>query len=97
MSEVTQAAERLRRLEWNDHIGNILGRPCFACGALAEILRCGGADIPHKAEYEQAHVLLWTLNAYLEHGDKWREVCEAEIKRITIHDMQPTTPSTGGE
>jgi hypothetical protein len=69
----------------NDELQWILGRPCFAVVPLAEILRRGGrADIPRKVEHEQAFVIHWMLNLYLQHGETWRDVAEAEIKEIQI-------------
>ena len=50
----------------------ILGQPNFACAGTANGLRAVGQEIPRKAEAEQAAVILWMLNLYLIHGDKWR-------------------------
>lgn len=50
----------------------ILGQPNFACAGTANGLRAAGQEIPRKAEAEQAAVILWMLNLYLKHGEKWR-------------------------
>jgi hypothetical protein len=66
----------------DEHTKWILGQPSFACIAIARILKLNGQDIPPKAEAEQAAVIHWMLNLYLEHGENWRQAGEAEIKRI---------------
>ena len=55
----------------NEHTRNILGRPCFACIGIAQLLRDMGHTIARKAEDEQAAVAHWCLNLYLEHGEAW--------------------------
>ena len=52
---------------------DILGRPNFACAALAHAMRADGVDIPRKAEAEQAHVLFKLLGFYSAHGVDWRQ------------------------
>ena len=66
----------------NDEVRWILGRPNFWCYGVAQVLREDGHDIPSKAEEEQAAVIHWLLNIYLEHGDKWRDVAQQETARI---------------
>jgi hypothetical protein len=61
------------QIELNEHTRAILGRPNFACMRIAHQLRKMGHEIPNKAEEEQATVLWWMLNLYLEHGDQWQE------------------------
>lgn len=65
--------------EMNDTLQGILGRPCFACGQIAAILRHRGAEIPRRAEDEQAYVLFWALGLYARHGDDWETVGLAEM------------------
>lgn len=60
----------------------ILGRPNFWCASVAQVLREDGHAIKTKAEEEQAAVIHWLLNLYLQHGDQWRDVAQQETKRI---------------
>jgi hypothetical protein len=69
-------------LPWAAELVEVLGRPNFACASIAELLRFDGADIPRKAEHEQARVIHWLLNHYLQHGRAWRMLAEAELVRI---------------
>ncbi|MDF3830265.1 hypothetical protein P3T83_21440 [Pseudocitrobacter sp. 2023EL-00150] len=64
----------------NDTLIAILGRPNFTCVHLAELLRKSGSEIRRKSEHEQAAVIHWGLNIYLEHGDKWESVAKADIQ-----------------
>jgi hypothetical protein len=57
----------------DDELLDILGRPNFAGGPIARVMRADGADIPHKAEREQAHVLFKLLGFYAAHGVDWRK------------------------
>lgn len=66
--------------EMTTELEHILGRPNFVCGPIAHIFQAAGADIPRKAEAEQAFVLHWMVKLYLTHGDDWREHCEQELK-----------------
>jgi hypothetical protein len=68
--------------ELNEDLRDILGRPNFTCGALASLLRTAGQDIAYKAEDEQAAVIYFLLGFYLQHGQKWIEAVDAEIKRL---------------
>lgn len=59
--------------ELNDDLAEILGRPNFACGQLAHLMvKVGDADIPRKAEAEQAAVIFKLLGFYAERGTEWR-------------------------
>lgn len=79
----------------NDDLVAILGRPCFTCAHLAELMRKSGDDIRRKAEHEQAAVIYWFLGLYLEHGDKWEAVAKAEIQsRVAAAGINL---ETGGE
>jgi hypothetical protein len=46
------------------------------------MLREDGHEIKTRAEDEQAAVIHWLLNLYLEHGDQWREIAQQETARI---------------
>lgn len=81
--------------DMDEHLLQILGRPNFRCGHIAQVLRLGGAEINPKAEHEQAAVVHWMLTLYLAHGAKWWEVATEEIKRI--QSEHPAEPSLGGE
>lgn len=65
--------------EINGELLAILGRPCFMCGGIADVMRKTGKDIPRKAEMEQAHVLFYLLKLYAEHGERWAEVGDSEL------------------
>lgn len=72
----------IEKIYFSDEIGFILGRPNFWCCRYADLLRRDGCDIPQKAEAEQAAVIHWMLNLYLEHGDGWRDVAVSESERM---------------
>lgn len=55
----------------NDKMKFVLGLPNFRCGPEAQRLRLAGADIPHKAEAEQAAVIHWLLPFAIEGGEDW--------------------------
>jgi hypothetical protein len=63
----------------DDETRYILGIPNFQAGPIAHRFRAGGADIPRKAEAEQAFVLRKMLNLYLQHGAKWRDEFVREL------------------
>lgn len=66
----------------NDDIVSILGRPNFMCSQFAEFLRMDGMEIRRKSEHEQAAVIHWFMNLYLQHGAGWGNVARAELERI---------------
>ncbi|MDR7949171.1 hypothetical protein [Achromobacter aegrifaciens] len=66
----------------NDDLIEILGRPNFACGQLATLLRAGGHVIKNKAEHEQAAVIHFLLGHYLKHGNDWHERVGAAFEAI---------------
>ncbi|HID8536575.1 TPA: hypothetical protein ACXIMI_001697 [Stenotrophomonas maltophilia] len=66
----------------NESVRQILGRPNFACIELAAMLRMRGDDIPHRAESEQAAVLRFLLNCYLELPDRWHDNARDKLRRI---------------
>jgi hypothetical protein len=64
------------------HLAVVLGWPNYKCGQFAPIFRRAGHDIPHKAEREQAFVLHWLTKLVLQHGEKWAEHGDQEIKTM---------------
>jgi hypothetical protein len=58
-------------------------------------LREDGHEIATKAEDEQAAVIHWLLNLYLEHAAQWREVAQQETARIKAESrlFQPPAES----
>lgn len=79
---VIEQNRRSLLFELDDQVSYILGRPNFACGGIARILRKEGRDIPEKAEDEQAAVIYWMLGLYLEHGEIWLNVAEEKLREI---------------
>ncbi|HYE73569.1 MAG TPA: hypothetical protein VEF04_09560 [Blastocatellia bacterium] len=67
------------KIELNEHTRAILGRPNFMCRNIAIRLRELGQVIPSKAEEEQAAVLCFLLNIYLEHGEKYVDVANEKL------------------
>lgn len=78
------------QIELNEHTRAILGRPNFKCIAIAHHLRTLGHDIPNKSEDEQAAVIAFLLNTYLEHGDNWLEKAN-EILRGANNNTRDTS------
>ena len=66
----------------DEEIRWILGRPNFTCAGIAAWLREAGHEIKFRSEDEQAAVIYWMMNLYLEHGAEWRN----EAKRIMASD-----------
>lgn len=65
-----------------DNLRDALSMMMWNTGPIASLLRVGGADIPRKAELEQAHVLHWTTHLVLKHGDDWRKIGDEHLKSI---------------
>lgn len=87
LDEQTALVEQLRGgvysiPEIDSDLLEILGRPNFLCSPLAECLRADGVEIPRKSECEQATVIRWMLNLYLQHGAGWRNAANADLQRI---------------
>lgn len=76
--EVTEAKFE----DLSDDIRWILGRPNFACGAIAHIFQAEGRGIAKKAEDEQAFVIHWMLQHYVADRENWRANAEAELTAI---------------
>lgn len=66
----------------NDDLLYILGQPNFRCGPLAAEYRADGADIPAKAEAEQAFVLHRMLGHYLADPVGWRTAWTKDIEDL---------------
>ncbi|QBY56126.1 hypothetical protein [Cupriavidus oxalaticus] len=60
----------------------VLSLMVWRSGQIAHVLRAGGADIPKKAEAEQAHVLHWLIQLALEHGSDWWSRAYASLQEI---------------
>lgn len=65
--------------EMTETIWEILGTPNFRAAQIVHIFRAGGAEIPRKAEAEQAYYIHWALKHAIVHGDKWRDEAEKDI------------------
>lgn len=72
-SQVSAVEQREVLPPLDENLRLILGRPNFACGQLAQMLRLGGQEIERRAEHEQAAVIYFLLNIYLKHGSGWAE------------------------
>ncbi len=71
-----------RHIELNEYTRQILGRPNFACHSVANVLRKSGQEIPFKAEEEQAAVIHWLLNIYLEHGENYEKEANRRLREM---------------
>ncbi len=60
----------------------ILSKMCFTCGPIAHIFQKAGYPIPTHAEEEQAHIILWMLGLYRDHGDDWRTKGDAQLRAM---------------
>lgn len=60
----------------------ILSRMIFTTGPIAHIFQKAGYPIPQHAEEEHAHVTLWMLARYQEHGADWRKKCDVELASL---------------
>lgn len=61
----------------------VLGMPNFRCAPMAHAFRVAGlADIPHKAEAEQAFVIDKLLRHVIAHGPEWRKHANAELDQM---------------
>lgn len=77
-AQLANTAEPFR--EMNDDLLAILGKPNFVCGPIAQLMKAAGvAAVRPRSEDEQAHVLLWLLRLYLEHGHAWANTASLEI------------------
>jgi hypothetical protein len=70
---------------------DILGRPSFACGPVAERLRRGGWKIATKAEHEQAAVIHFCLTHYLRDAVNWAENADGELAAMVANGTEGAT------
>lgn len=70
----------------------ILGRPNFVCGPIAHKLVRLGHKIPPKAEDEQAYVLYWLLELYMEHGAGFRTKASEILSQSVIEEEKDGGP-----
>lgn len=70
-------------LELSNDEKNIMGRPNFACGKIAHIMRAIGFEVAEKAEEEQALVIWAMLEFYKEFGQEWAERMNEFLKKAT--------------
>lgn len=69
--------------ELTPELRHVLGMMVFQLSPVAHLFRdLGGADIPKRAEDEQAFVLHWLIGLVLEHGPGWAEVAQAKIAEL---------------
>ncbi|RQR47932.1 hypothetical protein DIE19_33915 [Burkholderia sp. Bp9126] len=68
--------------ELTDALRLVLGSPNFSCAPYARLMRASGAKIVERSEDEQAHVLHWLVKLVLDHGDRWADVAEEELKSM---------------
>ena len=59
---------------------HVLGFPNFRTGPIAHVFQKAGFAIKKKCEAEQAFVLDRMIRAVLEHGEKWAEVFESDLR-----------------
>ncbi len=60
----------------------ILSKTCLSCGPMAHVFQRAGYPIPTHAEEEQAHILLWMLARYQQHGIGWRAKADDELRSM---------------
>lgn len=73
------APEPLLILPFDEHVQNILGRPCFTFIHMSELLRQTGQKIERRAEAEQAACMYYLLGFYLRHGAEWQAHAQKDI------------------
>jgi len=61
---------------------DILGRMCFQCINIADLLRVNGWEIKNRAEDEQAAVILFTLNHWIADKANWRDNADRELQAV---------------
>lgn len=66
---------------------HILSLMCFQLGHDAQFWRAFGADVPKKAEAEQAYMMTRLLKLAAVHGDKWHDAYMAE-KRARLEPLE---------
>lgn len=77
---VTVKVDGVKSIPLDDDVKEILGKPNFWCGQVAQYLRVGmDMEIERKSEVEQAFVIHWLLNIYLQHGKEWRKIAQGVL------------------
>jgi hypothetical protein len=71
---------------------DILGRMCFQCINIADLLRVNGWEIKKRAEDEQAAVVLFTLNHWLADKENWRDNADQDLQEIAQTIRTGTKP-----
>jgi hypothetical protein len=67
----------------NNDLLDVLGMPNFICSPIAHAYRdAGQADIPRKAEAEQAFVIDKLVRFVIQHGTEWRKYASEELGGI---------------
>jgi hypothetical protein len=67
----------------NNDLLDVLGMPNFMCAPIAHAYRdAGRADIPRKAEAEQAFVIDKLVRFVIQHGTAWRQHASEELGEI---------------
>jgi len=79
------------QIELNETTRKIFGIMCFTVGPLVRLMREVGHDVKTKAEDEQAAVIHWRLNLYLEHGENHEKVA-GEIIDKWIAEVKAKKP-----
>jgi hypothetical protein len=79
-----EMAARAAQLRYPDtlteDLKEVLGMPNFQCAPIAHVFRNAGlADIPRKAEAEQAFIIDKLIRFVLAHGTDWRKHAVAEL------------------
>lgn len=75
----------------------ILGLNCIIAGPIAHVLQRAGYDIRRKAESEQGAVIVWLLSLHRDHGDAWRSIANAMLKRMNDGALAATTAAHGND
>jgi len=64
----------------NNDLLDVLGMPNFICAPIAHAYRdAGQAEIPRKAEAEQAFVIDKLVRFVIQHGTEWRKYASEEL------------------
>lgn len=80
--------------EMDDTFREILGTPNFSVARIVNIFRQAGANVPNKAEAEQAYFIHWATKLYLEHGADWKKFGDVEISNHVKTIQEKASAST---
>lgn len=85
-------------IPFDDSVRSILGRICFQCTRIAEVLRRGGLEIDTRAEDEQAAVIYYLLRLRIVHGpERWADAVNAELSDILKETRERSQDKDSGE